>query len=282
MIVKWPAVVKPGTATDQVACSIDLFPTILQAVGGRKESDPTTDGVSQSAALRGEPAARRPVFWHYPHYANQGSKPGAAVRIGEFKLIEFYEDGRRELYDLKNDISESRNIAAEKPDLVKAFASDLNNWRRVVRAQMPTPNPDYVPNPQAKDGAITMHARTATIHGTQLRFEPLPHKNTLGFWTLKDDWAEFEFTVEKGGTFAVEVLQGCGKDSGGAEVELSFGDQSVTFTVKDTGGFQNFETREVGTVKLAKPGRYRVAVKAKTKPGVAVMDLRQIVLKPKK
>ena len=88
--------------------------------------------------------------------------------------------------------------------------------------------------------------------GVQLRFEPLPHKNTLGFWTNKDDIASFHFTVEKPGTFTVEVLQGCGKGSGGAEVELLFGEPGgvatvVTFTVKDTGGFQNFEAREVGT-----------------------------------
>jgi hypothetical protein len=155
---------------------------------------------------------------------------------------------------------------------------------------MPTPNPDYVPNPQnAKDGAITMHARTAIVHGVQLRYEPLPHKDTLGVWTLKDDWVGFEFTVGKAAGFTVEVLQGCGKGSGGAEVELAFAEPgasapaaSLTFKVKDTGGFQNFEAREVGTVTIEKPGRYTLTVKAKTKLGVAVMDLRQIVLKPVK
>jgi len=77
-------------------------------------------------------------------------------------------------------------------------------------------------------------------------------------------------------------LQGCGKGSGGAEVELAVGDRKVTFTVKDTGGFQAFEAREVGTLKLDAPGRHTLTVKAKTKPGVAVMDLRQVVLKLKK
>jgi hypothetical protein len=147
---------------------------------------------------------------------------------------------------------------------------------------MPTPSPDYKPNPPNKDGVITLPARTALVSGVQLRFEPLPHKNTLGFWTNKDDYATFDFTVENPGTFAVEVLQGCGKGSGGAEVELAVGDEKVTFTVKDTGGFQNFEARAVGTLKLEKAGRHALTVKAKTKPGVAVMDLRQIVLKPAK
>ena len=114
-----------------------------------------------------------------------------------------------------------------------------------------------------------------------LRFEPLPHKNTLGFWVNKDDTATFDFTVEKGGTFTVEVLQGCGKGSGGAEVELAVGDEKLTFIVKDTGGFQAFEAREVGTLKVEKAGQHTLTVRAKTKPGPAVMDLRQIVLKPK-
>src|SRR5262249_43317329 len=154
--------------------------------------------------------------------------------------------------------------------------------RKQVGAKMPTPNPDYKPNPPSKDGVITMHARTALVKGVQLRYEPLPHKDTLGFWTNKDDYATFDFTVEKAGTFTVEVLQGCGAKSGGAEVELAVGDEKLTFTVKDTGGFQNFEAREVGSLKIEKTGLHTLTVKAKTKPGVAVMDLRQIVLKPAK
>ena len=204
------------------------------------------------------------------------------MRAGDLKLIEFYEDGRRELFDVKKDPSESRNLAADRPEVVTELAARLEAWRKDVGARMMTPNPDYVPNPQAKDGTITLHARTAAVHGVQLRFEPLPHKNTLGFWTRAEDWAEFEFTVERGGTFAVEVLQGCGKGSGGAEVELAVGDRKLTFTVKDTGGFQNFEAREVGTLAIDKPGRHTLAVRARTKPGVAVMDLRQVVLRPAK
>jgi hypothetical protein len=119
---------------------------------------------------------------------------------------------------------------------------------------MTKPNPDYVPNPQAKDGTISLPARTAEVHGVQLRYEPLPHKNTLGFWTRADDWASWEFTVTKPGTFAVEVLQGCGGGQGGSEVRLAVGEQVLTFTVEDTGGFQNFKARAVGTLKADKAG----------------------------
>lgn len=279
-IMKWPGKIKPGTVTDEVACSIDLFDTILEVTGARAESK--RDGASLAPIFRGEKLKERAIYWHYPHYANQGGRPGGGVRSGNYKLVEFYEDGRRELFDVKKDLSESRNLAAEKPEVVKGLAAQLDAWRKDVGAKMPTPNPDYKPNPPNKDGVITMRASTALVTGVQLRFEPLPHKNTLGFWTNEDDYATFDFTVEKGGSFAVEVLQGCGKGSGGAEVELAVGDEKLTFTVKDTGGFQNFEARDVGTLKIEKPGKHALTVKAKTKPGVAVMDLRQIVLKPAK
>jgi len=279
-IMKWPGVIKPGTTTDEVACSIDFFDTILNATGITCSSK--RDGVSLTPIFHGEHLKRRDLYWHYPHYANQGGKPGGAVRDGAYKLIEFYEDSRRELFDVTQDSAESRNLAAEKPEVVKALAAKLDAWRKEVGAKMPVANPGYKPNPQARDGTITMHARTALVSGTQLRFEPLPHKNTLGFWTNKDDYATFEFTVTKPGRFEVEVLQGCGRGSGGAEVEIAVGDSKLMFTVKDTGGFQNFEAREVGMLQIEKAGRHALTVKARTRPGVAVMDLRQIVLRPTK
>jgi arylsulfatase A-like enzyme len=280
LIVRLPGVTKPGTTTGVPASSIDLFPTVLDVCGVKSDAEP--DGVSLVPVLKGGTLDRDAIYWHYPHYANQGSRPGGAIRAGEWKLIEFYENGRRELFNLKRDISESRNRAAERPELVKELAAKLAAWRKRVGAKMPTPNPDYRPNPQAKNGTVTLHAKTATVHGTQLRFEPLPHKYTLGFWTNPKDYATWEFELAKPGTYTVEVLQGCGKGSGGSEVEIRGGESKLVFTVKDTGGFQNFEPRNVGTLTFDKPGRQTLTVQPLTKPGVAVMDLRQIVLRPAK
>ena len=168
----------------------------------------------------------------------------------------------------------------DKPQVADDLAGRLAAWRQRVGAKMMTPNPGYRPNPQAADGTVTLHARTATTHGVQLQYEPLPHKDTLGFWTRADDFATFEFELGKPGTFAVEVLQGCGKGSGGSEVELSVGDAKLTFTVKDTGGFQAFEARTVGTVAITTLGRHTLTVKPLSKTGPAVMDLRRVVLKP--
>ena len=133
---------------------------------------------------------------------------------------------------------------------------------------------------QADDGTVLLHARVATIHGTTVRYEPQPNKNTIGYWTDVDDWVSWDFEITQPGKFKVQILQGCGKGSGGSQVNFSVGEQTLKVTVKDTGGFQNFVNREIGELTIEKPGRYMLAVKPKTKPGVAVMDLREIKLSP--
>ena len=145
---------------------------------------------------------------------------------------------------------------------------------------MPAPNPAYTPNLRSADGSITLAARTAEVHGVMLRYEPLPHKNTLGFWTRVDDWASWEFEIKQPGKFTVEVLQGCGAGQGGSVVEITVAGQRLTFTVEDTGHYQNFKARQIGTVTLLDADRYGIMVKARSKPGVAVMDLRELRLKP--
>jgi arylsulfatase A-like enzyme len=279
LLVRWPGVIKPGRVDATPVCSIDFFPTILEACG--IASTAKVDGVSLVKMLGDSGTIERDaLYWHYPHYSNQNSRPGGAVRAGNYKLIEFYEQGRLELFDVKNDVSESRNLVEDKPELARDLHARLVAWRKEVGARMMKPNPDYVPNPQAANGMITLPARTADVHGLQLRYEPMPHKNTLGFWTRREDWASWDFQVTKPGSFKVEMLQGCGKGSGGSEVEFSVAGQTLKVVVEDTGHFQNFKARPVGTVKLEASGRYTLSVKPRTKPGVAVMDLRSITLKP--
>jgi hypothetical protein len=127
-----------------------------------------------------------------------------------------------------------------------------------------------------------MPARHAAVDGSQLRYEALPHKNTLGFWTNVKDSATWEFTATTPGKFQLEILQGCGKGSGGSEVDFTIGDQTLTTTVEDTGHFQNFVRRSLGEVEISKAGRYTLLVQPKTKPGAAVMDLREVKLVPVK
>ncbi len=167
-IVKWPGKVKPGTTTDQIACSIDFFDTILDAAGVASKSEcEARRRVATCPCFKGETARReRQLFWHYPHYANQGGKPGGAVRAGDFKLIEFYEDGRRELFDVKNDISESRNLIAEKPDVAdRLLASELDAWRKDSRRE----DADAEPRLQAEPAKQGRRHHAARAHRARER-----------------------------------------------------------------------------------------------------------------
>lgn len=279
LLMRGPIGIQPGTMETTPVCSIDLLPTICEWCG---VAVPTSlDGVSLAGLLRDKSALEpRALYWHYPHYANQGGKPGGAIRYGNHKLIEFYEDGRQELFDVQADIREGRNLHDELPELVSTLSSKLNYWRRTVDAQMPTPNPQYEPNPPGKNGHIEIWSRTAHVHGLQLRYEPMPHKNTLGYWVRPEDWAEFAFTVKQPGKYRVEALIGCGNGSGGSEVQFTVDEQVLPYTVKETGGFQAFQPVDLGVLNLPEAKRYQLTVKAVKKPGPAVMDLRKMTLIP--
>ena len=282
LIARWPGVVPGATTEPTPVTSCDLYLTLLDLAGARLPGNPGADGVSLVPLLkRTGPLTRDPLIWHYPHYSNQGGKPCGAIRDGDFKLIESYESGYLELYDLAADPGETNNLAGTQPQRANDLAKKLADWRRQVGAQMMSPNAGYepVPIPQSADGSVLLPAHEAIIHGATLRYEPPAHKNTLGYWTKQDDWVNWEFTVAKPGKFSVEVLQGCGKGSGGAEVEVSVGADKLSFVVEDTGHFQNFIPRAIGSVALTTTGPHTLAVKPKTKPGFAVMDLRRVTLR---
>ncbi len=143
LMVRYPGVVKPGSIIDTPVTSVDFFPTICDAAGV-KPGD--VDGVSLLPLLRGGRLKPRPIFWHYPHYSNQGGRPASAVREGDWKLIEFLEDGRRELYNLRDDISETRNLIRKEPRTTSRLQSLLDNWRKKSGAVMPRPNPSADPS----------------------------------------------------------------------------------------------------------------------------------------
>jgi len=142
LLVKWPGVTKPGGTTDTPAISTDIFPTLLEAASLPARPLAHVDGVSLVPVLRGGPLPARPFFWHYPHYGNQGGAPAGSVREGDWKLIEWFEDNRVELFNLKTDFVEQNNLAGKETEKVKALQARLAQWRRDVGARMPTPNPE--------------------------------------------------------------------------------------------------------------------------------------------
>ena len=136
--------VAAGETCDAPVISNDLRATFLHAAGVR-EVDPR-DGAALNGLLAAPDAAdppTRPLFWHYPHFSNQGGSPGGAVRAGDWKLIQRYETGVLELYDLAGDPAESRDRAADRPDKAEELRALLSNWRRSVGANMPTANPHF-------------------------------------------------------------------------------------------------------------------------------------------
>ena len=146
LMARWPGVIKPASLCDVPVCSVDFFPTILEIAGIKPPADRAIDGVSILPLLKQSGTIRRDaLYWHYPHFSNQGGMPGGSVRQGDFKLIEFYADHHLELYNLKNDMSETNNLAAEMPEKAQHLRFMLDLWRKAVDAQPMLRNPDYDP-----------------------------------------------------------------------------------------------------------------------------------------
>lgn len=145
MIIKAPGVTKAGSLCSTPVTSTDFYPTILELAGLPLRPQQHVDGVSLLPLLKGGQLERGPLYWHYPHYGNQGGAPCGAVRDGEWKLIEWYEDGKLELYNLKEDIGEKNDLAAKMPDKVSGLHKMLQEWRKSTGALMPRPNTDHKP-----------------------------------------------------------------------------------------------------------------------------------------
>jgi arylsulfatase A len=150
LIVYWPGVTKAASLCETPVIGMDLFRTILEVVGVKEGADKAVDGVSLVPLLRRSGGLQRDeLFWHYPHYQHYqlgGTTPYGAIRKGDFKLIEFFDDMRVELYNLKEDIGEQHDLAAQMPAKVQELRTRLHSWRKEVGAQMPTPNPSYDPS----------------------------------------------------------------------------------------------------------------------------------------
>lgn len=144
LLVVWPDEVQPGSICDTPVSSVDFFPTITEIAGIQNQQEFQVDGLSLVPLLHGRKQLNRDtLYWHYPHYSNAGCPPCSAIREGDFKLIQFYEDDHLELYDLKHDIGESHNLLSENPTLGERLHQKLVSWRKQLHAKMPWPNPNY-------------------------------------------------------------------------------------------------------------------------------------------
>ncbi|MFP3937373.1 MAG: sulfatase [Phycisphaerae bacterium] len=144
LIVRAPGLTRADSICRTPITSTDFYPTMLELAGLEPMPEQHCDGVSFAPLLRGDEGFDRgPIFWHYPHYGNQGSRPACCVREGDWKLIEFFEENRRELYNLREDISEDRDLAAYDQQRVDHLSGLLHDWLKRVDANIPEPNPDW-------------------------------------------------------------------------------------------------------------------------------------------
>jgi arylsulfatase A-like enzyme len=174
-----PGVTSRGTTDDTRVSGIDFYPTLLELAGIEVPAGQEVDGVSLVPLLKGESIAERPLYWHYPHYGNQGGEPSSIVIEGEWKLIYYHEDGRNELYNLGEDPGEQTNVAAANAAVVKRLRTQLDQWLASVEARFPTPDSEFDPAKRdarweqlRTEGKANLEAQHA--HYLDPNFEPNP------------------------------------------------------------------------------------------------------------
>lgn len=144
LIVRVPGVTKAGTISNQPVTSMDYYPTILTTLGLAAMPNQHTDGKDLNSVLQGgAPLDRTDLHWHYPHYHGSTWTPGAAIRSGNWKLIEFYETNEVELFNLASDLGEQNDLSKSNPDKMRELQAKLHRWQQHVGAKLPRNNPDY-------------------------------------------------------------------------------------------------------------------------------------------
>lgn len=157
LIIKWPGKGVPGSVSDVPVIGTDYYPTILDMVGIPKIPDQHADGVSLAPLFnKSGTIDRDAIYWHFPHYSNHGMQsPGAAIRSGKYKLLEYFENGTVQLFDLESDIGEENNLAETRPEIANKMRRKLHQWYKEVDAEMMPPNPGFDAKATVSSAAIS-------------------------------------------------------------------------------------------------------------------------------
>ena len=152
LIIKWPSQGGVGSVCSTPVISVDFFPTIMDMLGKAEEVPRDLEGQSIVPLVQGDTIVDRAIYWHFPHYSNHGMQsPGGAIRLGRYKLLEYFENGTIQLFDLVQDIGEQDDLSVAKVQKAKELRARLHAWRERVNAQMMKANPDFDPNLKAED-----------------------------------------------------------------------------------------------------------------------------------
>ena len=173
--------IQKGQRCDVPIIGMDFYPTILSYCGIEIPKGQTIDGINILPAIKGDTLPERALFWHYPHYGNQGGEPSSIIRRGEWKLIYYYEDQRVELYNLTKDIGEHECLNAQYPDKVKELKTLLDAWLIETNARRPMPDPEYDP---IKEAVIKFKWRTKTLQSLEAGRKRMLQKD----YTPNADW----------------------------------------------------------------------------------------------
>lgn len=189
---RFPGQIKPGSTCDVPVLGIDFYPTLLELAGIPVPQEQIIDGKSLVSLLRGErdrEISERDLFWHYPHYGNQGGEPSSIIRNGQWKLIHYYEDDRDELYNLESDPGEQHDVIADNKAEADTLRCRLGRWLHEVDAKLPIPDPQY-----------DSEKEKARLHN--LEYELMPrleaqHAQYLGpDWQPNEDWWGSQVTID--------------------------------------------------------------------------------------
>lgn len=251
-IVVWPGKVAPASTSDAILQSIDFYPTLLEMCGLKPKPEVNLDGVSQVPALLGRGAPRETVFCHFPHGSAAqaariaGMYPSTSVRRGDWKLIRLYganndQSDRLELYNLRDDVGETRNLVAQRPELVRELGLLIDRFLAETQAVVPQPNPDFVRPDRwspGKDATLELSAGKAIVRSATNRptLQLMETPQATGALFVK-------FRVRASQGRGGLVLWGTDKESGFAPVRRTlfspqfdgqWHDYHVSFTTGDT------------------------------------------------
>jgi arylsulfatase A len=152
LIIKWPGKGRVGSVCRTPVSSVDFFPTIMDMIGKGDEVGSDKDGANIAPLVRGEIIEDRAIYWHFPHYSNHGMhSPGGAIRLGKYKLLDYFENGTVQLFDLENDIGEQHDLSKIETEKAQMLKDKLHQWRKKVNAQMMKPNPNFDPGLNPED-----------------------------------------------------------------------------------------------------------------------------------
>ncbi len=161
---------KGGQKCSAPVTGTDFYPTLLELAGAELKPEEHIDGVSLVPLLKGETIAERPLIWHYPHYGNQGGEPSSVIRLGDWKLIHYYEDGHEELYNLISDLEETTDVAKDKPEMVKQLSEKLFVMLDEMGARFPTKDPEWTVEKEKKYLEYIVNNRWPQLEKQRLNF----------------------------------------------------------------------------------------------------------------